>query len=234
MKMKFLKQIILLTSQFMRNERSDAERFLSPFLFAVTVLILFSFVFGAVNEVAQTKIFIGETLLTAFFALQISLSRAFEPDCADDAFGFMKAYPVFPAAFFISKLFVVTVMGSLIFYPTIILSTFFNHQSVLNIFSLDFFALTIFVLIGLSAIGVLLSALVLDVSARQILFPLLYYPLTVPVLLAAAMASFEIINNGKTFYQLLDNWFGLLIIFDVIYTTIGILLFGELMNAHSK
>jgi ABC-type transport system involved in cytochrome c biogenesis permease component len=57
------------------------------------------------------------------------------------------------------------------------------------------------------------------------LFPVLFFPLAVPVLLAALNCNDRIImGNWK---GLNDGWFQLLVIFDITYFTLGSVLFAE-------
>ena len=60
------------------------------------------------------------------------------------------------------------------------------------------------------------------------LFPLLYFPLAIPVLLASVQATLIFLGGGE---QGASQWLGLLAGFDIIYFTLGLLLFGELLGS---
>ena len=83
---------------------------------------------------------------------------------------------------------------------------------------------------ALASLGVLLSTMMLRSSAKQILYPLIYFPLTTPVLLSAAESARSILVDGKDLQYLLSSWLGLLMIFGIMYFTLCLLLFGELVK----
>jgi hypothetical protein len=67
------------------------------------------------------------------------------------------------------------------------------------------------------------------------IYPLIYFPLTTPVLLAAMQASLlaldpETVSMSALWAGPARSWAGLLLAFDVIYLTLGVLLYGELVD----
>ncbi len=223
------KQYLLLVTQGLRAELADRERLVSPALFAATMLVLFSFALGEVDASLKARIYIAETFLTAFFALQLSFSRLFEPDRQDRVFDLLRTYPVSHTAWYLAKYTLVMIVGVAVLVPTLLFGAFLHHTDKAPVFSWVVCGIALLALAGLAALGVLLSALTLKANSRQVLYPLLYFPLTTPVLLAATQASLIYLEAGKT-TQPLQAWLGLLTGFDVIYFTLGILLFTELVD----
>jgi len=217
-----------LVGQGVRAELADLERLVSPVLFAVTLLLLFSFAMGEVTDALRIKVYLAETFLTAFFALQLSFSRLFEPDRQDRVFDLIRTYPVSHTAWFLAKYTLVVLLGLATLVPTLVFGAFLNATQKLSLFSWSVCGVALLALAGLAALGVLLSALTLKANSRQILYPLLYFPLTTPVLLAAVQASSLILENGSA--DTLKGWLQLLLAFDTIYFTLGILLFTELVD----
>ncbi len=227
----FLKQIVTLTRHFARVETANPERLLSPILFSATVLLLFFFAFSPLDQEVFVKVFIAQTFLSIFFALQIGFARIFEPDDQDRAFTLLRTYRPIPEAWFISKYIVIVVFGTIIIASTMTLSLFFNQSTLTDVTSSAVFLVAILALLGISALGLLLSAMMLKADSKQILYPLLYFPLTTPVLLAAVQSAQEILINATSTADLLSSWLGLLLIFDVIYIILSTLLFGELVKS---
>jgi heme exporter protein B len=221
----------ILLRQFFRVELASKERLIAPLLFAITVLLLFAFAFGKVTADVQLKVYVAQTFLTAFLAMQILFTRIFEADEADHAFDLLKTYPLAAEAWFLSKYIVVVVLACLVLIPTMLVSAFFYQKIGGNLMPLNLYWIALLVVVGLSSVGILTSAMMLKAGGRAFLYPLVYFPLTVPVLIAAIQASLEITEHGRTLADVLPNWLGLLIIFDVIYVTLGILLFGELVKS---
>lgn len=227
----FVTQFWVIFRQSMRAEVSSPERWLSPLLFAMTIILLFSFAFGRIEREFIARFFMAETYLTMFFALQLSFSRALEPDTQDRVFDLMRAYPVRPVAWFAAKFAVVLLMGTAIVIPTLFLSEFFLGEANASFVNSSVVMVTLMALAGMGALGVLLSTMMMKSGAKQILYPLLYFPLTTPVLLAAVESTRAIVMDGESLSGLTSSWLGLLIIFDCIYITLGTLLFEELVHA---
>lgn len=219
----------LILAQGVKAELADMERLISPVLFAVTMLLLFAFAMGELDESLRARVYLAETFLTAFFALQLAFSRLFEPDRQDRVFDMMRAYPVSHTAWFLAKYAVVMLLGLATLLPTMLFGAFIHQSTRTPLFSWTVLAIAALALAGLAALGVLLSALTLKASARQMIYPLIYFPLTTPVLLAAVQASSQVLSEGRVTEQA-QGWLGLLVGFDVIYATLGILLYSELVE----
>jgi heme exporter protein B len=209
-------------------EASNRERLISPLLFSTTILLLFSFAVGEVDKALKVKMYLAQTYLTGFFALQIAYGRIFDPYNQDRVFDLMRCYPVDYSAWFLGKYVLVLATSCLILFPTMLISAFLNHDPNQVLLSKEIFLFSLLCLGGLTAIGVLLSALTLKATARQIVFPLLYFPLTAPVLLAAVQGSLMLYDQENS--DSVREWALLLVGFDVIYFTLGMLLYSLLVD----
>jgi heme exporter protein B len=226
----FSSQLRTLIGQGFRAEWREKERLVSPLLFAAVIQLLFAFAVGSVDGELSRKIFLAQTFLTVFLALQVSFVRVFEPDTQDKVFDLIRTYPVSFDAWYLAKTFLVICFGALILIPTIVLGAIFQSQTGAQLLSLPLAAIASLTLFGLAPLGVLLSALTMRAAARQILFPLIYFPLTTPVLLAAVNAS-DLYLAGGVLSESVRGWLIILIAFDTIYFTLGYLLFREVVDA---
>jgi len=227
MKFSFLSQYLCMVSQGWKADLADKERLITPLLFAVTVLLLFNFCFEEVSKGIEGQVFTAELYLTSLFALQMSYVRIFGPDQQDKVFSLLQSYPLNYAAWFLSKFTLAMIYSLLVFVPVLLLCTLFFSGADLNFWSLELWLGGLLSIIGLSTLGILLSTLTLKASGREMLFPLLYFPLSVPVLLASVQASLSFLTAAPGGL----HWLGILVGFDIIYFTLGLLLFGELVTA---
>jgi len=218
-----------LVGQGVKAELADLERLVSPVLFALTMLLMFAFAIGDVEPSLRLRIYLAETFLTALFALQISFSRVFEPDRQDRVFDLMRTYPIDHTGWFLAKYTMVLLLGVATLGPILFFGAFVNQTPSQSLFSWLVVGIAAMALAGLAALGVLLAAMTLKANARQILYPLLYFPLATPVLLAAVQASQLYLGSGQISPDV-RAWLGLLLGFDVIYITLGLLLFTELVD----
>jgi heme exporter protein B len=81
---------------------------------------------------------------------------------------------------------------------------------------------------GLSAPGTLYSAMTAEARSKQVLLPLLLFPLVVPVLIAAVKAS-SLVLLGDPMGQL-GAWLVLLAAFDAIYWSLCGLMFPKVVE----
>lgn len=222
------RQYRLILRQGVKAELADLERIVSPVLFAVTMLILFSFAVGELDASLRVRIYVAESFLTALFATQVGFARLFEPDRQDRVFDLLRTYPVSHTAWFLAKYTLVLILGAATVVPTMLFGAFLHQSAKQPLFSWTVLGIAGLALAGLAALGVLLSAMTLKANSRAILYPLLYFPLTTPVLLAAVQASLLQLEANAT--NSAKPWMGLLLAFDTIYLTLGILLYSELVD----
>ncbi len=78
--------------------------------------------------------------------------------------------------------------------------------------------------VGFAAVGTFYAALTANLRAREVMLPLLLFPVMVPVVLAAVKATFLILN-GDLMAEL-ATWVRLLVVFDVVFVTVCTLAFG--------
>jgi heme exporter protein B len=223
-------QLKVLLGQGLKAELAEKQRLVSPLLFGATILILFSFAMGEIPSFLVSKMFLAQTFLTILFALQASFVRTFEPDQKDKVFELLQTYPINPSAWFLSKYILVLGLGSAIVFPTMLLAGLLMDTSGVKLLQPFVFAAAFLGLTGLTSLGVLLSAATLKASGREIIFPLLYFPLSTPILLSAIESSLAYFENSSSSGQWIQ-WLILLVCFNVISFTLGLLLFGELVDS---
>jgi heme exporter protein B len=81
--------------------------------------------------------------------------------------------------------------------------------------------------VGLAAVGGLFGVLAEAARTREALFPTLVLPLVTPVLVAGVRAT-DLAATGRTDEAI--PWLGLLVAFDVVFVSLGVLVFGFLME----
>jgi len=78
--------------------------------------------------------------------------------------------------------------------------------------------------LGFAAVGTFYAGLTVNLRAREVMLPLLLFPVMVPVVLAAVKAT-GLILNGDPMAELF-SWVRLLVVFDAVFVTVCILAFG--------
>jgi heme exporter protein B len=81
--------------------------------------------------------------------------------------------------------------------------------------------------IGLAAVGNIFGVLTASARAREAIFPLLTLPVAIPILIAG-VKGLALTQAGRV--PEAASWLGLLLVFDLIYLSVGMLLFGSLLE----
>jgi heme exporter protein B len=76
---------------------------------------------------------------------------------------------------------------------------------------------------GLTVIGTVFSALTVNIRLREVMLPMLTYPIMVPALMAAMRLTMELIV-GNAIGPETARWLKMLIGFDVMYTAVSLFL----------
>ncbi|MCK4800857.1 MAG: heme exporter protein CcmB [Anaerolineales bacterium] len=195
------------------------ESLTSMLVFALLVVLIFNFALE-LDIQAQESLSAGVLWATFVFAGTIGLNRsmALEKDrgCLD---GLLLA-PVDRSVIYFGK-----VIGNLIFMllVEIIVLPVYSFLYGVPVFQPGFFLVVLLGSIGYVAVGTLLATMVVQVRTRDILLPILLFPLTLPVIIAAVKAS-------QGFLQMIpfdefSSWLNILIVYDLIFTAAAFMVF---------
>lgn len=77
--------------------------------------------------------------------------------------------------------------------------------------------------VGFTSVGTLFSALSAHTKAREIMLPILFLPVVVPVLIAAVKATGVVLDGGA--WSDMSTWLQILVAFDIIFLVVSVLVF---------
>ena len=195
------------------------ENLSAMLVFALLVILIFNFALD-LDIQAQESLSAGVLWTTFIFAGTIGLNRslAVEKDrgCLD---GLLLA-PVDRSVIYFGK-----AIGNLIFMllVEIIVLPVYSFLYQVPVFQPGFLLVVLLGSIGYVAVGTLLATMVIQVRTRDILLPILLFPLTLPVIIAAVKAS-----QGFLLMIPLTEitpWLNLLIVYDLIFTAAAFMVF---------
>jgi ABC-type transport system involved in cytochrome c biogenesis permease component len=83
--------------------------------------------------------------------------------------------------------------------------------------------------IGFAAVGTLFAAMLVRAHSRDVLLPILLYPIAVPVVIAGVQGTSAIFAAEPSFV-LARMWLGLLIFFDAVFVTVALWTFEPVMT----
>lgn len=205
-------------------ELRSKEVFNPMLFFGLMVIVLFSFSFEPSAE--ETRRIGGGLLWMAFlFAGLLAMNQSFPRETADRTLHGLRLAPVPASALFAGKFaanLVFVLLAELILVP--LFAVFFNFP-VLPVAG-PLLLLLVLGTWGLVATGTFFSALTLHTRMRELMLPLLLLPIAVPQMIALVEATAELFRE-QTMASL---WFKMLVGYDVIFTTLALLLFGFILE----
>jgi heme exporter protein B len=216
----FFKAMMAIVQKDLAAELRSRELLSAMLVFSMLVILIFNFALELDPDVRQ-KVTAGVLWTTFAFAGTLGLNRsmAVEKDrgCMD---GLLLA-PVDRSAIFFGK--AISNLAFMLIVEAIVLPLYAVLYNEVRIFQLGFLGVILLGSIGYIAVGTLLSAMSVQTRTRDVLLPILLFPVAVPVLLASVKASGGLLA-GAEFAEILSP-LNLLIVYDVIFIAIAFMVF---------
>ena len=216
-----LRTVYLLFAKDVLVELRSRETFTTMLFFGVVILFLFHFSLNPERE--NTALLAPGLLWLAFmFTGVLGLGRSFQSEQTNDCLEQLLLVPGDRGNIFLGKL--VGNMAFMLAVELLIIPLFaLFFQLDLWHALLPLLVVAILGTLGFAIIGTLFSALTANLRAREVLFPLLLFPLVVPVIIGAVTAT-GIILGGGTLGEA-SGWLKLLGAFDTMFLAVAYLTF---------
>lgn len=219
--MTLVGQTLLLLWKDLLLELRRRDSLLAMFFFGTLLLFVFHFSFDfAPERIAEMA---PALLWLAFlFTGTLGLAQLFQSEREHHCFDALLLSPLDRGALFLAKTGFNLIL--MIVVEAVVIPLFwilFNLRS-WNLLP-QIFLVTLLGTIGFCALGTLMSAITLRARAREILLPLVLFPLMIPVILATIRCMEEVLRAGEIGEAM--PWLRLLLGFDVIFLTAGVLIF---------
>ena len=208
------------------NEWRSREIVTSMFIFGLTVTLIFALAFN-VSPIMYRQFAPGLLWVVILFTSVLGLNRLFSYEREMDAYWSWTSAPIDRGYVFISK-----VLVGFIFLSIAELLFIFPFFLFLNIdLSFSFPLLFVTLILGNSAIlsiGCLISGLALRADLREVLIPVLLFPIASPVIIAATKSTVFIFQD-KPFGEW-SIWILILLTFSLISVLLGYLLYDQIVE----
>jgi heme exporter protein B len=192
--------------------------------FAATLLVAFGFAFGPGRDVLQ-RTAPGLLWMAVLFAAVMASRRAYQAEAEDGALEGLLLAPVDKAAVFVGKAAAIAFQLAALVVAVLLLVVVLFDLSIGSPLALaGAFALGS---VGLAAVGGMFGVVAEAARTREAVFPMLVLPLATPVLIAGVRAT-DLAATGRAGEA--ASWLGLLVAFDVVFVSVGVLVFGYLME----
>ena len=234
--MGFLRHVAIVAWKDLRVELRTREIVYTTLFFATMVVLLFTFAFIQVEETETPTATL--TIVKQFgdpsaailwvsvaFAGLLALGRAFDREREGDTIRGLLLTPAGRGAIFIGKAVGVATFLLLVEAAVVPLIGLFFQAPVLD--HIGWLALLlVLATIGFSVVGSSFAAMLLRARMREVLLPVVLYPILVPVLMAGSKGTAALFEHN------VDQaifWAEFLLVFDAIFLTVALWAFESLV-----
>jgi heme exporter protein B len=222
----WVSQALVVFGKDLAIELRTGEVLTTSGFFALLVVVMASLSFYG-GPWQQRLVAAGVIWLSMAFAAILALGRSWQREREESALDGLLAAPLARSAIFSGKALALEV------FLVAVLSIVLPVAAVL--FSVDLvqhgpglLAIGLVATPGVAATGTLFGALTVRTRARDLLLAIVLFPLLSPTLLAAVVATREVLG-GATLGEL-GQYLGLMGVFDVVFVSGGLALFGGLVE----
>lgn len=225
--MKLLEAIWTIARKDLVIEARSRELAYTTLFFAVSVVLVFSFSFVVEGEPLRDAA-AGILWVGIAFSGTLALGRTFERERQADTLKALLLSPIERPAIYLGKLagvlflmlaveaFVVPLVGLMFQVPI-------TRAPLLLI------GLLISGTLGFAAVGTLFAAMLIRAHSRDVLLPVLLYPITVPLVIAAVRGTASIFAAEPNL-AMAQSWLSMLVFFDAVFLTLALWVFGPVMS----
>jgi heme exporter protein B len=193
-------------------------------VFALLVILIFNFALELDLKTRETATS-GVLWVTFAFAGTLGLNRSMAVEKDRGCLDGLLLVPVDRSAIYFGK-----VIGNLVFMLIVeaIVLPLYSVLYNINLFQPGLLAVILLGSIGYVAVGTLLSSMAVHARTRDVLLPILLFPVVLPVLIPAVKAS----NGFLLGFEMAEiwPWLNLLIVYDVIFIAIAFMVFDYVVE----
>jgi heme exporter protein B len=216
---RFFNQVAAIVAKDVAAELRTKENLSAMLVFSLLVLVIFNFAFE-LKSVEMVALGPGVLWVAFTFSGILGLGRSFAAERDKGSLDGMLLAPVDRGAILIGK-----ALANLLFIVVMEIITLPLFVVLLNV-SLPWFPLVFYLLmgtVGFAVVGTLISAVAASTRMREVMLPVLLFPVLVPLFMAAVKATSGAMA-GQPFSDY-SNWFNLLLGYDIIFLVVSFLVF---------
>ncbi len=217
--MNTIRSALTIVWKDMIAEWRTKEMFSSMFVFILLVIVIFKFSFDL--RVSNATLLVPGILWAALtFAGTLQLGRSASLEVEDGHVDGLLLAPVPRSSIYLGK-----TLGNLMFMSIteLIMLPIFSALFNLNLFR-PLILLAVFLgTVGFASVGTLLSTMAAHSRAREVMLPVLLFPIILPVVIAAVKLTAGVLDGVA--WQELAVWVRFLIAFDIVFLVISLMTF---------
>ena len=219
--MRLLSATLAIAWKDVRLEIRSRDTIVSALIFGLIVVVVFNF---GLNRTPGSLAPVAPGLLWVAYGFVgvLAMNRAFAREQEQGALDGLLAAPVSRDAVFLGKM-----LGTLTFMLVIeaALLPVFAVMLDLPTLSPTLGLIILLATVGFATVGTFFAAIAAQTRSREILLPVLFFPVIVPVIIAAVEATALALQGGPML-PVWTRWLPLLVVFDALFLVICPWIFG--------
>jgi heme exporter protein CcmB len=223
----FVRTALLVLKKDFAIELRSYEVLSTTLFFAVSCVAIFSFAFVREGE-APKDAAAGILWIAIAFAGTLALGRTFERERYGETLKALLLAPAPRPAIYVGKLLGIVALLFTTEALIVPMVAFFFHA---RFFEQWPYLLALIGLgtVGFAAVGTLFAAMLVRARTRDVLLPILLYPVTIPVIIAGVRGTAALMESPADL-PIAQLWIALLGFFDVVFVTLSLWMFEPLMT----
>ena len=222
----FFRLVAAVAGKDLRVELRSREIVYTMAFFAVTIVVIFSFAFIRDKKVIAEAV-PGVLWGALAFAGTLGLGRAFDREREGDTMRALLLSPAPRLAIFLGKLIgMAALIGlvALVIGPVAVLLYNLDAGAVWGPLALTL----VLGVIGIATVGTVFAAMLLRVRSRDVLLPVILYPILIPLFLAATRATAALIATPAVTDEAWF-WIQFLVVYDALFVVTSLWTFEALV-----
>jgi heme exporter protein B len=223
----FARAVWLVTRKDLLIEARTREILLLTVFFALSCVLVFAF--GFVREGRPVPDAAAGILWIAIaFSGTLALGRAFERERHGETLRALLIAPIDRPALYLGKLLGILILLAaveVLVVPLVALmfqASLFRHAALM-------LGLLAAGTLGFAAVGTLFAAMLVRARSRDVMLPILLYPITVPVIIAGVRGTAALLAPEAEL-PMARAWLSMLVFFDVVFVTVALWTFEPVMT----
>jgi heme exporter protein CcmB len=224
---EFLRVAWIVCRKDLTVEMRSREIVYTTVFFAASCVLVFAFALvreGRPLEDAAA----GILWIAIAFAGTLGLGRTFERERHTETLRALMLAPSDRPAIYVGKLLGVLALMAVVEAVLLPLVGLLFHAPVLSS-PVWMFALLASGTLGFASVGTLFAAMLVRARSRDVLLPVLLYPITIPVIIAGVRGTAALLQSTPD-EPVARFWVALLVFFDVVFVTLSLWTFEPLMT----
>jgi heme exporter protein CcmB len=223
----FARAVWIVTRKDLLIEARSKEILFTTVFFALACVLVFAFSFvkegRAVPDAAA-----GILWIAIAFSGTLALGRAFERERQGETLRALLMAPIDRPALYVGKLLGMVILLAAV-EALVVPLVALMFQAALFEYPWLMIGLLAAGTVGFAAVGTLFAAMLVRARSRDVMLPILLYPITVPVIIAGVRGTAALLQPEADL-PMARAWLAMLLFFDIVFVTVSLWTFEPVMT----